>query len=83
MPFADGRPGKQCVLTGFLAEDGDALGRPVGVAVDQSGACWWPTMSGNVVWRVAPAEAVAGGFRPEGAVRTARACLRTGCGRAG
>jgi hypothetical protein len=34
------------VLTGFLDErDGDARGRPVGVAIDGHGrVCWWLTM---------------------------------------
>jgi glucose/arabinose dehydrogenase len=71
VPFRDGRPAgmPEDFLTGFLAENGDALGRPVGVAVDKTGALLVADDVGNVVWRVAPAEAVAGGFRPGGAVR--------------
>ena len=40
VPFEDGRPQglPQKVLTGFLDEDGNAKGRPVGVAVDRQGA---------------------------------------------
>ena len=40
VPFEGGRPsGKpEDILTGFLSEDGDAYGRPAGVAVDKSGA---------------------------------------------
>jgi glucose/arabinose dehydrogenase len=43
------------VLTGFLSEDGDAQGRPVGVAIDRKGALLVADDVGNVVWRVAPA----------------------------
>ena len=52
------------VLTGFLAENGDALGRPVGVAIDQAGALLVADDVGNVVWRVTSAEAVTSGLRP-------------------
>ena len=40
VPFADGKPAGAPVdvLTGFLSADGDAKGRPVGVAIDKSGA---------------------------------------------
>lgn len=39
--FADGRPnGKPVdILIGFLSQDDEALGRPVGVIIDRSGAC--------------------------------------------
>ena len=39
VPFQNGQPsGKpQDVLTGFLSDQGDAFGRPVGVAIDSSG----------------------------------------------
>ena len=59
VPFADGRPAGQPenILTGFLSEDGDALGRPVGVAIDRSGALLVADDVGNVVWRVTPASA--------------------------
>jgi glucose/arabinose dehydrogenase len=53
VPFADGRPsGKtQDVVTGFL--DGDkARGRPVGLALDNSGALLIADDVGNTVWRV-------------------------------
>jgi glucose/arabinose dehydrogenase len=45
----------QDVLTGFVNDDGDALGRPVGVAVDKPGALLVADDVGNTVWRVAPA----------------------------
>jgi glucose/arabinose dehydrogenase len=59
VPFADGRPAgpPQDVLTGFVNNDGDALGRPVGVAVDKTGALLVADDVGNIVWRVAPASA--------------------------
>jgi glucose/arabinose dehydrogenase len=59
VPFVDGRPTGQPedILTGFLSEDGDALGRPVGVAVDRTGALLVADDVGNVVWRVTRASA--------------------------
>lgn len=53
VPFANGRPTgpAQKVLTGFLA-DGKARGRPVGVAIDRSGALLVADDVGNIVWRV-------------------------------
>ena len=58
VPFEGGRPsGKpEDILTGFLSEGGDAYGRPVGVAVDKSGALLVADDVGNTVWRVTPAE---------------------------
>ena len=42
------------VLTGFLDErDGDARGRPVGLAMDQQGGLLVADDVGNVIWRVA------------------------------
>ena len=42
------------MLTGFVDDSGDARGRPVGVAVDRTGAVLVADDVGNVVWRVAP-----------------------------
>jgi len=42
------------VLTGFVNEAGEAMGRPVGVAVDKTGALLVADDVGNVVWRVTP-----------------------------
>jgi hypothetical protein len=39
-------------LTGFLNKDGDARGRPVGVAIDKEGALLVADDTGNIVWRV-------------------------------
>jgi len=63
VPFADGKPsGKPIdVLTGFVNSDDDtAQGRPVGVAIDRSGALLVADDVGNMVWRVAPAAATVG-----------------------
>jgi glucose/arabinose dehydrogenase len=56
IPFRDGMPDGQAedVLTGFVNEAGEALGRPVGVAVDKSGALLVADDVGRLVWRVAP-----------------------------
>jgi glucose/arabinose dehydrogenase len=40
------------VLTGFLGADGTARGRPVGVALDRTGALLVADDVGNRVWRV-------------------------------
>ena len=40
------------VLTGFLNPQGQAMGRPVGVAVDRQGALLVADDVGNVIWRV-------------------------------
>jgi glucose/arabinose dehydrogenase len=57
VPFANGRPAGSPVdvLTGFLDQDGDAQGRPVGVAIDRTGALLVADDVGNRVWRVAAA----------------------------
>ena len=56
VPFANGRPSSEPIdfLTGFLSADGDAYGRPVGVAMDRKGGLLVADDVGNVVWRVAP-----------------------------
>jgi len=59
VPFAAGRPTglPVPVLTGFLSPDGQAWGRPVGVAVDRQGALLVADDVGNAVWRVSAAAA--------------------------
>jgi glucose/arabinose dehydrogenase len=59
VPFAQGRPSGQPVdvLTGFINDKDEALGRPVGVAIDRAGALLVADDVGNVVWRVAPSPA--------------------------
>lgn len=58
VPFADGVPSgpAQDVLTGFLDKDGNARGRPVGVAESKSGALLVADDVGNTIWRVSPAQ---------------------------
>jgi glucose/arabinose dehydrogenase len=54
VPFKDGKPSgaPADVLTGFVRENGDAMGRPVGVAIDKRGALLVADDVGNVIWRV-------------------------------
>ncbi len=54
VPFANGAPSGDPidVLTGFVKENGDAMGRPVGVAIDKRGALLVADDVGNVIWRV-------------------------------
>ena len=54
--FEGGRPvgPPEDVLTDFVV-DGDALGRPVGVAIDRAGALLVADDVGNVIWRVTAA----------------------------
>jgi glucose/arabinose dehydrogenase len=54
VPFAGGKPAGPpvAVLTGFVDAEGNALGRPVGVAIDKQGALLVADDVGNVVWRV-------------------------------
>ena len=57
VPFAAGQPAGQPVevLTGFVSPEGDAWGRPGGVAVDRRGALLVADDVGNTVWRVTAA----------------------------
>jgi glucose/arabinose dehydrogenase len=59
VPFENGKPaGKaQDVVTGFLEGD-QARGRPVGVAIDGTGALLIADDAGNTVWRVAGSASV-------------------------
>jgi hypothetical protein len=60
VPFSGGKPTGMPVdvLTGFVTEDGDAMGRPVGVAVDSRGGLLVADDVGNTVWRVSGAAAM-------------------------
>ncbi|MBK9923701.1 MAG: sorbosone dehydrogenase family protein [Anaerolineales bacterium] len=57
VPFTDGMPSGDPleVLTGFIAKNGDNMGRPVGVAIDKFGALLVADDVGNVIWRVTTA----------------------------
>lgn len=54
IPFTDGVPsgGPEEILTGFLNAQGEARGRPAGVAIDRAGALLVADDVGNVIWRV-------------------------------
>lgn len=56
VPFTNGEPSgpPRDILTGFLTDDNKALGRPVGVAIDQGGALLVADDVGNKIWRVVP-----------------------------
>lgn len=55
VPFTGARPAGEPidVLTGLLSDRGNAMGRPVGIALDKSGALLVADDVGNIVWRVA------------------------------
>ncbi len=57
VPFTDGKPSGLPidVLSGFVTEEGEAFGRPVGVAIDTRGALLVADDVGNAVWRVTTA----------------------------
>ena len=54
MPFSAGKPNGEAedVVTGFLNDRNEARGRPVGLAVDKTGALLIADDVGNTVWRV-------------------------------
>jgi glucose/arabinose dehydrogenase len=54
VPFANGAPigDPLDVLTGFVRQNGEAMGRPVGVAMDRRGALLVADDVGNTIWRV-------------------------------
>jgi len=58
VPFSAGKPNGTPVdvLTGFLDKDENALGRPVGVVIDQQGDLLVADDVGNKVWRVSAAK---------------------------
>jgi glucose/arabinose dehydrogenase len=57
VPFNGGRPNGKAedVVTGFLNASGEARGRPVGLAIDKTGALLIADDVGNTVWRVTAA----------------------------
>ncbi len=71
VPFESGRPAGQPVdvLTGFLNEDGEARGRPVGAAIDKSGALLVADDVGNIVWRVGRNEEAPAAFATGASLR--------------
>ena len=59
VPFSGGKPSgpPEDILTGFVNDAGEALGRPVGVIVDKTGALLVADDVGNAVWRLTQAPA--------------------------
>jgi len=57
IPFRDGKPSGPPVevLWGFRSAEGEAYGRPVGVAIDKRGALLVVDDVGNAIWRVSAA----------------------------
>ena len=57
VPFSGGHPNGKAedVVTGFLNTNGEARGRPVGVAIDKTGALLIADDVGDTVWRVTAA----------------------------
>ncbi len=57
VPFEYGLPSGKAedIMTGFVNDEGDALGRPVGVAIDRTGAVLVADDVGNRIWRIVPA----------------------------
>jgi glucose/arabinose dehydrogenase len=58
IPFRDGRPSGPPVevLSGFRSAEGDAYGRPVGVAIDKRGGLLVADDVGNTIWRVSASQ---------------------------
>ena len=54
VPFRDGRPAGEPIdfVSGFLVDDGNTRGRPVGVTVDPRGALIVADDLSNTVWRI-------------------------------
>jgi glucose/arabinose dehydrogenase len=59
VPFSNGKPSGAArdVVTGFLDANDHARGRPVGLAIDRTGALLIADDVGNTVWRVSSAAA--------------------------
>ncbi|MGV8928980.1 MAG: PQQ-dependent sugar dehydrogenase [Brevundimonas sp.] len=56
VPFTAGTPSgpPEDILTGFVNDQDEAMGRPVGVQFDRAGALLVADDVGNVIWRVSP-----------------------------
>jgi glucose/arabinose dehydrogenase len=80
VPFSGDQPSGAPVdvLTGFLDDDGNARGRPVGVAIDKRGALLVADDVGNVIWRVPGAPGAAAGGAAPGAAASASATAGSG-----
>jgi glucose/arabinose dehydrogenase len=71
VPFKAGKPfGEPInVLTGFVNEDDEAYGRPVGVALDKQAALLIADDVGNAIWRVTVSSTDSGTIRESPARR--------------
>jgi glucose/arabinose dehydrogenase len=58
VPFRDGRPAGDPIefVSGFLQDDGNTRGRPVGVSVDPRGALIVADDLSNTIWRITPTQ---------------------------
>ncbi len=58
VPFSDGMPAgePEDILSGYINDKDEAMGRPVDVAVDNEGALLTTDDVGNIVWRVVSSE---------------------------
>ena len=58
VPFSDQQPaGKPIeILSGFLSQDGQAQGRPVGVEINKQGDLLVADDVGNIIWRVSSSD---------------------------
>jgi glucose/arabinose dehydrogenase len=65
VPFSNGKPSgpAQDVVTGFLTADNHARGRPVGLAMDKTGALLIADDLGDTVWRVTGGSPITGDAR--------------------
>ena len=61
VPFANGKPSGMPVdvVTGFVNDKDQAMGRPVGVSIDKRGMLLVADDVGNAVWRVSPTQRAA------------------------
>jgi glucose/arabinose dehydrogenase len=51
-------------VTGFVSDDAKTRGRPVGVAIDKTGALLVADDVGNAVWRVSAASSNSAALKP-------------------
>src|SRR5690606_23010340 len=56
VPLKNGQPNGEAedILTGFVNDEEEAMGRPVGVAIDKTGAVLVADDVGDSIWRVTP-----------------------------
>jgi glucose/arabinose dehydrogenase len=79
VPFTNGRPSGDPidVLTGFVMDNGDAMGRPVGVAIDTRRGLLVADDVGNTIWRVTGAVTNRNGVREPASTQESRGTADT------